>query len=144
MENYSINQNILRMKDKRVLLSTLWLFAVLNYLYCDVLSLMDSHLLKQYMTGVVEGMHMTQGVLLGASVFMEISIVMVLLSRILKYRANRLVNMIAGIVTTVAQIASLFLGSPSMYYIFFSVIEVGTTIVIFLVALKWPKSDIEG
>jgi len=66
------------MKDKKVLLSALWIFVVLNYLYCDVLSLIDAHRLKQFLTGHVEGMDMTQGVLLGASVLMEISISMVL------------------------------------------------------------------
>lgn len=144
MENNSANQNILRMKDKRFLLSTMWIFVVLNYLYCDVLSLMDSHLLKQLLTGVVEGMPMTQGFLLGASVLMEISIAMVLLSRILKFKANRLVNMIAGIITTVVQIASLFLGTPTMYYIFFSFIEISSTFLIFLIALKWQNPEVQS
>ena len=144
MENNSSDQSILRMKDKRVLLSTLWIFVVLNYLYCDALSFMDSHLLKQYLTGVVEGLHLTQGFLLGASILMEISIAMVLLSRILKYKANRLANIFAGLITTVVQIASLFLGKPSMYYIFFSVIEISCTFIIFLIALKWPKPEMQS
>jgi hypothetical protein len=29
------------MKDMRVALPALWIFMVLNYLYCDVLSLLD-------------------------------------------------------------------------------------------------------
>jgi hypothetical protein len=29
------------MKDRKVILSTLWLFAMLNYLYCDVIGLMS-------------------------------------------------------------------------------------------------------
>ena len=28
--------------DRKVLLSTIWIFAAFNYLYCDVLSVMDS------------------------------------------------------------------------------------------------------
>ena len=28
--------------DRKVLLSTLWIFVVLNYLYCDILTLMDA------------------------------------------------------------------------------------------------------
>jgi len=31
--------------DRLVLLSTIWIFAALNYLYCDVIGLMDSELL---------------------------------------------------------------------------------------------------
>ena len=34
-------------------LSTLWLFATLNYLYCDVVTLMDPHLLKAFLAGNV-------------------------------------------------------------------------------------------
>src|SRR5262245_55738419 len=89
------------MPDKRALLSTLWLFAMLNYLYCDVISLMDPELLKQYLAGNVGGIHVTQGFLLGAAVFMEIPTAMVLLSRVLEYKANRRANIIAGCIMTV-------------------------------------------
>jgi len=45
--------------DRKVLLSTIWIFAAFNYLYCDIISLMDSELLKQYLTGKVNGMEFT-------------------------------------------------------------------------------------
>ncbi|WP_430823641.1 DUF6326 family protein [Carboxylicivirga sp. N1Y90] len=32
---------VIKGKDRKVILSTLWIFVTLNYLYCDVLSLMD-------------------------------------------------------------------------------------------------------
>ena len=78
--------------DKKVLLSTLWIFAMLNYLYCDVVTLMDSNLLGQYLKGIINGMSLTQGFLLGAAILMKIPIAMVLLSRVLKYKANRWAN----------------------------------------------------
>ena len=59
--------------DKKVLLSTIWLFALFNYLYCDVMTLMNSEILKQYMTGKVNGMQINQGFLLGASILMAVS-----------------------------------------------------------------------
>lgn len=133
-------KNIVEM-DMKVKLSTLWLFAILNYLYCDVVGLMDSELLRQYMTGSVGGMHITQGFLLGASILMEISIAMVLLSRVLKYRANRFANIIAGTITTLVQISTLFMGSSSMYYIFFSIIEIGCTSLIVWYAWKWANPE---
>lgn len=34
--------------DARAKLSTLWVFATLNYLYCDVLALMDSKIRLLY------------------------------------------------------------------------------------------------
>ncbi|WP_340820747.1 DUF6326 family protein [Methanolobus sp. WCC4] len=124
--------------DRKVLLSTLWIFALLNYLYCDILTLMDASVLNQFLTGTVEGMQITQDLLLAGSVLMEIPIAMVLLSRVLKYRVNRWANMISGFIMTVVQAATLISPSTS-YYTFFSIIEIATTLVIFAVALKWTE-----
>ncbi|NBW39177.1 MAG: hypothetical protein EBR30_29995, partial [Cytophagia bacterium] len=74
------------MKDNKVLLSTLWVFVTLNYLYCDLIGLMDSSLLKQYLTGNVEGLVVDETFLLYAGMLMELPIAMVLLSRLLKDR----------------------------------------------------------
>ena len=42
--------------DMKSKLSTLWIFVSLNYLYCDVSSLMDPELLPQYLRGNVHGL----------------------------------------------------------------------------------------
>jgi hypothetical protein len=123
--------------NRKALLSTIWIFAVLNYLYCDVVSLMDADLLKQYLGGKVDGMEMTQGFLLGAAILMEISIAMVLLSRVLDYRANRWANISAGTITTVVQVLTLLLGAATMYYWFFSIIEIASTAAIVWLAWTW-------
>jgi hypothetical protein len=52
-------------RDRPSTQSTLWIFAALNYLYCDVVSLMDRKLLQGYLAGNVGGLHITQGFLLG-------------------------------------------------------------------------------
>jgi len=54
------------MEGKNSKLSTLWIFATLNYLYCDVVTLMDPGLLKQFLAGNVGGMDVSQGFLLAA------------------------------------------------------------------------------
>ena len=127
--------------NKKVLLSTLWLFAVLNYLYCDVVGLMDANLLRQFLSGTVEGMEISPVFLFGASVLMEIPIAMVLLSRILPAKVNQWANVGAGMVMTLVQIATLFTGSPTGYYIFFSVIEIATTATIVGIAGRWKLSQ---
>jgi hypothetical protein len=129
------------MKDEKALLSTLWIFVVLNYLYCDVVGLMDSALLKQYLAGNVGGAQITQGFLLGAAILMEISISMVLLSRVLKYKANRWANIIAGAITTLVQSATLFVGTPTLYYLFFSIIEIACTAFIIWYAWNWVNAE---
>jgi len=75
------SKNTTEMPDMKVRLSALWLFAILTYTYGDVVTLMDP---------VKHGsVQLTEGFLLGGSIFMMIPITMVLLSRILKYRASR-------------------------------------------------------
>src|SRR6266700_7824722 len=122
--------------DKKVMLSTLWLFAMLNYTYGDVLTLMAP--VKHC------SIQLTQGFLLGASIFQEIPIAMVLLSRILKYRANRWANIIAGTIMTVALIATLFVAVPTLYYVFFSIIEIACTAFIVWYAWRWPNPEVRG
>ena len=124
-------------QDRKIRLSTLWVFATLNYLYCDVLTLMDPAKLRQFLAGRVGGMDFTQGVLLASGVLMEIPIAMILLSRLLKYRTNRVANLGAGVIMTAVQIATLFMGSATAYYWFFSIVEIGCTSMIVWYAWNW-------
>ena len=124
------------MKSK---LSTLWIFVALNYLYCDVVGLMDRGLLRQFLAGEVDGIPLTQGFLLGAAILVEIPIAMVFLSRFLTYRANRWANILAGSVMTVVQFSTLFFGTSTIYYVFFSIIEIATTVLIVWFAWNWRK-----
>ena len=129
------------MKDRKAILSTLWIFVTVNYLYCDVMALMDPTLLKQFITGFAGGFQITQGFLMGAAILMEIPMAMILLSRVLKYRENRWANIIAGTIMTAVQIASLFAGTPTPYYIFFSIIEIACTSFIVCYSWKWSNTE---
>ncbi len=124
-------------QDMGAKLSTLWIFVMFNYLYCDIVGLMDSALLRQYLTGEVDGLQVTEGFLLGASALMQIPIWMIVLSRLTKPRTSRRLNIAAGAVMTAVQSATLFLGTPTMYYVFFSVIEIATTCFIVWLAWRW-------
>ena len=120
--------------DPKVLLSTLWLFAMLTYTYGDVVTLMDP--VKH---GSIE---LTEGFLLFGSILMMIPISMVLLSRILKYRANRWANIIAGAFMTAFLTVTLFVAVPTTYYAFFSAIEIACTALIVGYAWKWRNPEI--
>lgn len=130
-------------KDRKVVLSTLWIFVMFNYLYCDYIGFLDAGLLKQIMSGTLaNGIELTHGFLLGASILMEIPIAMVLLSRLLKYSLNRWFNIIAGVIMTLVQIMSLFGVIPTNFYIFFSIIEISCTAFIVGYAWTWPKEAV--
>ena len=125
------------MEGMNTKLSTLWIFATLNYLYCDVVTLMDPTLLKGFLAGNIGGMDVSQAFLLAGAVLVEIPISMVLLSRVLAGRPNRWVNIVAGAVMTVVQVASLFAKTPAPYYVFFSVLEIAATSAIVVSAWRW-------
>ncbi len=85
------------MHDTKERLSQLWLFALLNYLYADVLALFA-------IVGSPDpAPHLPQWALLGSAVLMEIPIAMILASRLLPFRANRLANIIAGAIETLSR-----------------------------------------
>ncbi|MER0439697.1 DUF6326 family protein [Emticicia sp. W12TSBA100-4] len=125
--------------NRKTLLSTLWIFVTINYLYCDLIGLMDASLLKQYLTGNVEGMKINENFLLAAGVLMEIPISMILFAKILKDKPNAIVNVVAASIKTSVMILTLFLGKPTIYYLFFATIEISTTIFIFIYAIGWLK-----
>jgi hypothetical protein len=130
------------MKDMKVRLSTLWVFALFNYIYADIISLMDAENLREIITGQAGSIQITQGFLLGTAILMETAIAMVLLSRVLEYRANRWANIITGALNTTAVILSVFIGgtTPALYYLFFAIIEVVCTSLIVWYAWRWKPA----
>ncbi|HEX4439111.1 MAG TPA: DUF6326 family protein [Thermoanaerobaculia bacterium] len=128
------------MQDTRERLSLLWLFALLNYLYADVVALfaiVDSPNLS-------EAPHLPRWVLMGSAVLMEIPIAMIVACRFLPFRANRLANIIAGSVLTLINAGVTFL--PPLFgertpalpeYLFFATIETVSTSIIVWQAWTW-------
>lgn len=138
LEERSKSKQTLYTDPIKVKFSTLWVFAVLNYLYADVIGLMKAENLQAFITGNVGGMQITEVFLLGGSVLMETAIAMVLLSRTLQYRTNRWANIIVGVLHTVSVSASMFVGSgPGLYYLFFGTIEIACTAYIVWSAWRW-------
>jgi Family of unknown function (DUF6326) len=132
------NKVAAEMKDRQVILSTVWIFVMFNYLYADLVMMIVNP--AAYQKAVAS---MTGGVMLGVTALMEILIAMVLLSRILKYQANRWANIIAGIVGT-AFVAMTLLGKPPAFYIFLSTIEIACTLFIIWYAWTWPNPEAQN
>jgi hypothetical protein len=111
-----------------------------NYLYADVMCGMDSRLLAGYLAGRVNGLDMTPTFLLFGAILMETAMLMIVLSRLLPRRANRIANIVAGAIHTLAAGGSLFVGSgPEPYYAFCVAFEIPTTILIIILAIAWKK-----
>ena len=127
--------------NRNILLSTMWIFLTVNYIFCDVFTLFYAPNLNQFLTGHAGGMELTQGFLLTFAIIMEFAMLMLVLSRVLKYAINRWLNMIGGIAFTLIQGSTLLSGDFTMHYIFFSLIEIATSILIFYLAWNWKNLE---
>ena len=132
------------MHDTKERLSLLWIFALLNYLYADVVALFA-------IAGSREPFEpLPPWALMGSAVLMEIPIAMILACRLLPFRANRLANIIAGgIMTLVNGFLTFVLPLTNgdfrdpVYpaYVFFATIETVCTLIIIRQAWTWLGSE---
>ena len=118
-------------------LSWLWVFYMFNTAYIDINTLYYSVFINHHAK-----VHYTQTFLLGAAVLVEIPTAMVILSRMLRYRWNRLTNVIVGVLLTVIQIATLFVGTPTLAYGFISAILIATSGGIAWYAWNWSEQAV--
>ncbi len=128
----------LDMLDMKTKLSTLWIFLLFNVVFRDIHELFRPGFLEEIMTGTVNGIQMTEGLLLLAAIPMEILIAMVLLSRVLKYRVNRWANISVGVIAIVFVITAEV---HDLDDIFFAAVEAVTALLIIWYAWKWPKQE---
>lgn len=132
------------MKNAKALLSTIWVFLTVNFIFCDVFTLMYLEDLRQILNGKAGDVELTQEFLLSFAIIMEIPMVMILLSRVLSYKLNRILNIAFGVLLVLVQLGSLFADDNSLHYIFFSIIEVSTLLYIVWLAWHWKNSTVQS
>lgn len=122
--------------DKKTLLSTLWIVVMLNMLKADILSLYIPGSAEEVArTAAQTGASITQ-LMLGGAIMMEISIVMIILSRVLKYGINRWANIIVSLLT----IAFIWGGASSYpHYLFIGAVETIVLLIIIWQAWIWKE-----
>jgi Family of unknown function (DUF6326) len=133
------NSTTTQMEYMKASLSTVWIYVMFNMVFADIFSFMYPGALQQIMAGNADVTPITPEFLLIAAIVTEIPIAMVFLSRLLKYEANRWVNIIGGVITILWVVG---MGSPTLTYVFFAAIEVACALVIIGKAWLW-KSAIE-
>jgi hypothetical protein len=121
-------------RDRKMVLSTLWVFALINYIYADIFTAFFNPPAPGSAT-------MSGGTLVVLAALMETGIAMVLLSRILPRAWNRWLNVAVGIVQTAFVTWSLFGEPPRPYYVFFVAIEIATSLFITAYAWTWRKEQ---
>ncbi|HKK57769.1 DUF6326 family protein, partial [Marinobacter sp.] len=129
--------------DRKIVLSTLWVFFIVNIIYADIISLMEVTY-TGYDVTTAENFELVKSILSPAmllliAIILELGMIMIVLSRVLRHAVNRWANIIVAIIQALVLTASLFVGSPDMYYIFFATVELTTLLFIVWYAWTWPK-----
>jgi Sec-independent protein secretion pathway component TatC len=121
--------------DTRQKLSVLWIVVMMNMIFADILSFMLPGTLQDIISGNMP-MKITQSLLLVFALLLEVPIIMILLSRVLNRRINRMANITASVITIFFVVAG---GSGSLHYIFFASVEVIVMLYIAWTAFGWRE-----
>lgn len=125
--------------DRRMVISIAWTFVVLNYLYADVLVLLSGHSASTPEEAELVKSLSSPEMMLVAAIYLQMAMVMAVLSRVLKYALNRWINLIISALHAIGATASLFVVTNASFYIFFVVFEVSALLFIAWYAWTWAK-----
>jgi hypothetical protein len=134
-------------RDRKRMLTLLWIFVMFNFTYGDILTLYFNNSLQHrlwtlFQSGTVGSLHITQVFVLLGALLLETAIAMVLLSWVLPYRANRWANIIVALIQILANVQALT--GPTfrnLYFIFFTTIELACFLFIIWYAWTWRQPD---
>lgn len=125
--------------DVKVKLSALWVTLMIFYIYADILGFYTPGVITDLIAGEIGGIQITEGFLSIMAIWMAIPSVMIIISLMLKSKANRWVNFIAGILSFAVLLSTFFVGEISTRYTFQAVVEAVLIALILWHAWKWPK-----
>ena len=121
--------------DKKVILSTLWVLVLLNYVFWDLAPMVFDAGAPRVAAG------MAGGLVLMFAVFIESAIAMVLLARVLRYPANRWTNIITGAVHAAVIAWSLWAGPAPTAYSLFGMSVIAGCVLIVGVSWSWREPE---
>ncbi|WP_100609934.1 DUF6326 family protein [Confluentibacter lentus] len=120
-------------------LAGIWTAVTLCYIYADIVGFYQPGAIDGILSGKMGPLgSTTQELLLAVAIFMSTPCAMVFVSIFFKPKINRWLNIIFGIIHTVAMILTMFMG-PWTFYLYFGIIEVIFTLLIVWFAWNWPK-----
>ncbi|WP_299532802.1 DUF6326 family protein [Ulvibacterium sp.] len=120
--------------EAQSLLSTLWIFVLFNMIFRDLHQFANKGFLKEIMS-----LDVSEELVLVFGFVIEVPILMVLLSRILKDKANKWTNIIAVSFTALGALS--FVPSADLDDIFFMIMEFAAFMAIIRIAWKLPTQN---
>ena len=133
LENVKINV--------KIKLAALWATLMFLYTYGDILGFYTPGNLEQLISGEIEGIQLTEGLLIVNAVSMTIQSVMIFLSVALKATANRWANLILGVFAAIVLVVAIYVGGIDVRYAIQTIIELVLIALILWHAWKWPKQE---
>ena len=129
---------VLRWKTR---IAVLWLFMAVCMSVHSIVGFMEPGMIKGLMSGEVEGVALTSGMLIFMALFWLIPLWLAFISMTVKDSCNRWTNFILGIVFTLLNIWHFIghLASPVQILVIGSTVAV--TALIAWYAWKWPKQE---
>lgn len=144
-EKMNTNKKTAELKDERInvkiKLATLWAALMFLYTYGDILGFYTPGNLEQLISGEIEGIQLTEGLLIVNAVTMMIQSVMIFLSVALKANANRWANLIIGAFAAVVLVVATYVGGIDFRYAIQVSVELVLIALIIWHAWKWPKQE---
>lgn len=120
--------------DRGTTIAFLWLFAILNTLFRDIHQLVVDTTIQEILTGQMNGNPVTEMALLAGAFAVELVLLAMLLSRLLKPVHAKLMNLI---VAPIAALGTMIVPPVDMDDHFFAIVVLATFAAIFALAWTW-------
>ena len=132
------NNKLIEVQDKKVTLSSLWVFVMFCIAYADIIGFIEPGTLQKIINGNV-GFELTPAIILVISLVQAIPIAMILVSRWFRRDVNRWLNIVAGVLTLLYVVGGGNWESTS--YLVFVSLEIVALLGIIWLALNWRKVE---
>jgi hypothetical protein len=128
------NNKLIEIQDKKVTLSTLWVFVMFCIAFADLIGFIEPGTLENIVNGNV-GFELTPAIILIFSLFQAIPIAMIVITRLFRREVNRWLNVAAAVLTLLYLLGGGNWNSVS--YPVFATLEVVALLGIIWLAWTW-------
>ncbi len=132
------SRKLIEVQDRKVTLSTLWVFVMFCIAYADIIGFIEPGTLENIISGNV-GFELTPAMILLFSLFQAIPIAMILVSRWFRRDVNRWLNIVASVLTLLYVLGGGNWESAS--YPVFAALEVVAMLGIIWLAWTWRNDE---
>ncbi len=134
------SNKLIEIQDKKVILSTLWVFVMFCIAYADIIGFIEPGALGKIINGNV-GFELTPVIILAVSLLQVLPIAMIVITRIFRRGVSRWLNVIAALLTLLYVLGG---GNwESVSYPVFAALEVVAMLGIIWLAWTWRKPEIQ-